>query len=116
LDPDFTKGLDSQPQQPLTVSLDNTFNQVRLRCGNGSTYAEYTNVVIAATAVDLGFPASTPPGVLKIQNGQLSWTGGGTLESAPALNGPWTAYGNMNNPQPLNVTNSACFFRLRQTP
>jgi hypothetical protein len=114
LDPDFTKSLNNQPQQPLTVSLNNTFNQVRLRCGNGSTFAEYTNIVIAASATDLGFPATVTPGPLSIQNGQLSWINGGILQGASALIGPWSDLSNQSNPQPLFPTNAAGFFRLRQ--
>jgi hypothetical protein len=114
LDPDFTKSLNSQPQQPLSVSLNNTFNQVRLRCGNGSTFAEYTNIVISANATDLGFPVSVTPGPLSIQNGQLSWINGGVLQGAPALTGPWSDVANQANPQPLAPTNAAGFFRLRQ--
>jgi hypothetical protein len=113
LDPDFTKGLNNQPQQPLTASLNNTFNQVRLRCGNGSTFAEFTNIVIAASPADLGFPATVTLGPLKIQNGQLSWTNGGILQSAPALTGPWSDVPNQSNPQALSATNAAGFFRLR---
>jgi len=51
LDPDFSKSEGSQPQAPLTVSMDNTFNNIRVRCGNGSAFAEFTNIVLAATAV-----------------------------------------------------------------
>jgi hypothetical protein len=98
----------------LTVSLNNTFNNIRLRCGNGSTFAEFTNVVVAASAQDLGFPAVLPPGLLSIHNGQLSWTGDGTLQSAPAVTGPWTDKANQANPQPLSATNAAEFYRLRQ--
>lgn len=114
LDPDFSKSLDAQPQAPTTASLDNTFNQIRLRSGNGSTYAEFTNVVLSATAEDIGFPPSVAPGMLSIQNGQLSWTGGGTLQSAPAVTGPWTDAVDQSNPQMLSTTNTAEFYRLRQ--
>jgi hypothetical protein len=114
LDPDFTKSLSNQPQPPLTASMNNTFNQVRLRCGNGSTFAEYTDITIAATAEDLGFPASEPPGMLSIQNGQLFWTGGGTLQHAPAVTGPWTDAANQSNPQELQATNEAEFYRLHE--
>lgn len=111
LDPDFTKPLSNQPNGPTTASLDNTFNQVRLRCGNGSTFAEFSNIAIAATAEDIGFPA---PMMLSIQNGQLSWTGGGTLQSAPAVTGPWSDAADQSNPQDLSTTNAAEFYRLRQ--
>jgi hypothetical protein len=110
MDPDFTRSLDGQTPS-LTASMNNTFNQIRLRCGNGSTFAEFTNIVMAATAEDLGFPESM---MLSIHNGQLSWTGGGTLQSAPTVNGPWTDFSDTNNPQTLNTTNSMQFFRLRQ--
>jgi hypothetical protein len=103
LDPDFTKSLNNQPQAPLTVFMNNTFNNIRLRCGNGSTYAEFTNIVMAASVEDLGFPAVVAPGLLSLQNGQLSWTGGGTLQSAPAVTGPWTDAANQANPQALST-------------
>ena len=114
LDPDFTKTLANQPQAPTTTSLNNTFNQIRVRCGNGSTFAEFTNIVMAASAADLGFPPSVAPGLLSIQNGQLSWTGEGTLQTAPAVTGPWTEAVDQTNPQVLSTTNAAEFYRLQQ--
>ncbi len=50
LDPDFTKSEANQPNPPLNVSMDNTFDNVRLRCGNGSAAAEYSNITMAATS------------------------------------------------------------------
>ena len=50
LDPDFKKSEGNQPNAPLNVSLNNTFDNIRLRCGNGSAAAEYTNIVIAAAS------------------------------------------------------------------
>jgi hypothetical protein len=114
LDPDFSQSLDRQPQAPTTASLNNTFNQIRLRCGNGATFAEFTNIVVSATAEELGFPASAAPGLLSIQGSQLSWTGGGTLQSAPAVTGPWNDAADQSNPQALVTTNTAEFYRLRQ--
>jgi hypothetical protein len=114
LDPDFTKTLANQPQAPTTTSLNNTFNQIRVRCGNGSTFAEFTNIVMAASAADLGFPPSVAPGLLSIQNGQLSWTGEGTLQTARAVTGPWTEAVDQTNPQVLSTTNAAEFYRLQQ--
>ncbi|HEY4417697.1 MAG TPA: Ig-like domain-containing protein [Verrucomicrobiae bacterium] len=111
LDPDFTKSETGQANPPFTVAMDDTFDTIRLRAGNGSAFAEYTNVVLTATSP---FAAPTAPGLLTITANQLSWTGGGTLQSAPAVTGPWTDFGNSNNPQTLSTTNSAQFFRLRQ--
>ncbi|HTI99551.1 MAG TPA: Ig-like domain-containing protein [Dongiaceae bacterium] len=114
LDPDFSQTLENQPQAPTTTSLNNTFNQIRVRSGNGSTFAEFTNIVVAAAVTDLGFPPSVTPGLLSIQNGQLSWTGGGTLQAAPAVTGPWTNAVNQTNPQALAPTRQAEFYRLQQ--
>jgi hypothetical protein len=112
LDPDFTKSESHQPTAPLIVNMDNTFNTVRLRCGNGTASAEFTNIVMAATAAGVGF-APEPP-VLSLQLPNLSWTGGGTLQQAPAITGPWTDSGNQSNPQVIITTNSAMFYRLRR--
>ncbi|HZI33414.1 MAG TPA: hypothetical protein VFF11_13825, partial [Candidatus Binatia bacterium] len=58
-------------------------------------------------------PSAVAPGLLTIQNGQLSWTGGGTLQNAPAVTGPWTDAADQSNPQALSTTNAAEFYRLR---
>ncbi|MDB6068516.1 MAG: hypothetical protein JWR26_4724 [Pedosphaera sp.] len=118
LDPDFTKSEGAQPQAPLSVSMNNTFNNVRLRCGNGSATAEFTNMVFAATAPGVGFAVQPPPSVMSIQksggNIQLSWTSTGTLQEAPAVTGPWTDSANQADPQNITTTGAARFFRLRQ--
>jgi len=114
LDPDFTKLEGNQPNPPLVVSINNTFDTICLRCGNGSAAAEFSNIVIAATSPF----AVAVPGVLSIRQPDgsmnLSWTSAGTLQSAPAVTGPWTDTGNNANPQVVSATNSATFFRLRQ--
>jgi hypothetical protein len=118
LDPDFTKTEGNQPNPPLVLSITNTFDNIHLRCGNGTAHAEFTNIVLAATAPGVGFPAAAPSAILSIQNvagnDQLSWTGSGTLQAAPIVTGPWTDSANQANPQMLSTTNSAQFFRLRQ--
>jgi hypothetical protein len=115
LDPDFTKTPGNQPQAPLTITMNNTFDYIRVRAGNGSAAAEYTNIVIAATAPGVGFSSQPPVAVLSVtSSGNLSWTSIGTLQQAPAVTGPWTDSGNQANPQVLTTTNSAMFFRLRQ--
>ncbi|MGC9943555.1 MAG: hypothetical protein ABSE48_17140 [Verrucomicrobiota bacterium] len=118
LDPDFTKTEGNQPNPPLALSITNTFDNIHLRCGNGTAHAQFTNIVLAATAPGVGFPTASPPAVLSIQtisgNAQLSWTSVGTLQVAPAATGPWTDSANQANPQILSTTNSAQFFRLQQ--
>ncbi|MDB6108992.1 MAG: hypothetical protein JWR69_742 [Pedosphaera sp.] len=118
LDPDFSKTESNQPNGPLLCSLNNTFNNVRLRCGNGTASAHFTNIVIAATGPEVGFAVQPPVAVLSIQNSgggvNLSWTSVGTLLEAPAVSGPWIESGNQANPQVLATTNSVRFFRVRQ--
>jgi hypothetical protein len=118
LDPDFTQTEGSQPISPLTLSMTNTFDTVNLRCGNGTAYAEFTNVVFAATAPGVGFAVQPQSTVLNIAktggNVNLSWIGAGTLLEAPAITGPWTAAANQTNPQVLNATNNAQFYRVQQ--
>ena len=118
LNPDFTKTEGNQPQAPLTLSENNTFDTIRLRAGNGPTFAEYTNIVIAATATGVGFAVQPPVAVMSVVNSggvpNLSWTSIGTLQQAPAVTGPWADSTNQANPQVLATTNSATFFRLRQ--
>jgi hypothetical protein len=118
LDPDFSKSEDNQPNPPVQLTMDNTFDNIHLRAGNGSAQAEYTNIVISATAEGVGLPAVVPPAILSLgRNGgnlQLSWTGTGTLLVAPALTGPWVTNAIQANPQTVSTTNSAQFFRLEQ--
>jgi hypothetical protein len=114
LDPDFTKSEGNQPNAPLVVSMDNTFDTICLRCGNGSAADEFSNIVIAATSPF----AVAIPAVLSLHgsggNLNLSWTGAGTLQTAPAITGPWINFGNQANPQVITTGNSAAFFRLKQ--
>ncbi len=59
-----------------------------------------------------------PPGSLAIgqANGKvtISWTGAGTLVSAPNATGPWTAVPNATNPMQVTPTGSRLFYRLQQ--
>jgi hypothetical protein len=44
----------------------------------------------------------------------LSWTGGGTLEEAPAVTGPWTTSASQANPQTVPASTGLKFYRLKQ--
>lgn len=117
LDPDFTKSENNQPNAPLTFTANNSFNNVRLRTGNGTAFASFTNIVMAATGTQVGFATPAAPGLLSIQssgaNVNISWTSAGTLEEAPSIAGPWTDSANQNNPQSRPSTGPAMFFRVR---
>ncbi len=64
------------------------------------------------------FSASQTPGgdlQVSVVNGQLviSWTGGGTLQSATNVIGPWTDVSNASNPYPIQPSQRGLFFRLK---
>ena len=118
LDPDFAVAEGAQPNAPVTFSANNSFDSVHLRAGNGSAYAQFTNIVVGATAPDVGFPDVVPPALLSIQllggNVDISWSGSGTLQEAPSITGAWVNSGDQSNPQSRPATNSAQFFRIKQ--
>ena len=119
LDPDFTKSETAQLVAPLSISVtNNTFDTIKLRCGTGQAFASFSDVVFAATAPGVGFAVQPPTSVLAIEKvggkANLSWSGTGTLQEAPALTGPWTVADDQANPQVLNTTNTARFYRLQQ--
>ena len=118
LDPDFTQSEYNQPNPPLSLACNNTFDNIHLRAGNGTAEAQFTNVVMAATAPGVGFAVASAPGRLSIQEisggYQLSWTGAGTLQAAPTVDGAWSSFANQSNPQILSTTGQMQFFRLKQ--
>ena len=115
LDPDLTKTAGNQPNPPLLLTLDNTFDNIHLRAGNGSAEAEFENIVFAATPQGVGLPAQPAPAVLGLNSKlQLSWTSIGTLQSALTPAGPWADSANQANPQAISATSANQFFRLRQ--
>lgn len=92
-------------------------SDVRLRfaqLGTGSWYFGVDN---------LGFYEGPPPAVVEVgmlnnpvlagNNVTLSWTGGGTLEEAAAVTGPWTTSASQANPQTVPATGVAKSYRLR---
>jgi len=118
LDPDFEVAEGAQPNAPVTFAANNSFDSVHLRAGNGSAYAQFTNIVVGATAPDVGFPETVPPALLSIQllggNVDISWSGAGILQEAPSITGTWVDSGDQSNPQSRPATNSAQFFRIKQ--
>jgi len=45
---------------------------------------------------------------------QLRWTGGGTLEQADSINGPWTVAPNQYNPQAIPLNTPLKFYRTKR--
>ena len=68
LDPDFGLPESSQPAttpKVAGISTDMTFDTIRLRCGNATASASFSNIVFAATPEAVGFASSVliPPEV-----------------------------------------------------
>ena len=61
MDPDFDLVEAAQPNAPLTVLGDTSFDSIRLRCGNGSASATWSNIIVAATSGGVGFVPSSSP-------------------------------------------------------
>ncbi|HZI33345.1 MAG TPA: hypothetical protein VFF11_13470, partial [Candidatus Binatia bacterium] len=61
LDPDFAQTEAGQPNPPLELTLNNMFNNVRLRCGFAPAVASYSNVIMSATSAGVGFMAPNDP-------------------------------------------------------
>jgi hypothetical protein len=116
LDPNFSLTEAAQLNVPITFSMDDTFDTIMLRTGNGTTSATFSNIVIAATSGDTGFAVTTAVMSVTQSGGSmnLSWTSTGTLQQAPAVTGPWMDATNQAKPQVLNMTNPTTFYRLRQ--
>jgi len=60
-DPDFSQTEGNQAGLIYTLSADASFDNVRLRCGNGTASATWTNIVLAPTAAAVGFAVAGPP-------------------------------------------------------
>ncbi len=92
-----------------------TVSDGRLSIGNGPTAA---NNKVAWLEVFALPPETVPPTISSVSavGGTLTvqWTHGGTLESAPAVAGPWTSTGDSDGSYTQPATAAAAFFRVRR--
>jgi hypothetical protein len=58
---DFSQTEGNQPFPPYEFTCDASFDNIRLRCGNGTASATWTNIMIAPTAAGVGIPVAGPP-------------------------------------------------------
>lgn len=95
--------------QILTVPMGGV-QTVRFNLGSGDI--DYLLFVNATAPVDR--PEFTS--VVRNANGSItvSWTGGGTLQAAPAVNGPWADVPGATSPYTLQPTADMLFGRIRQ--
>jgi len=71
------------------------------------------------TVSEPGGGTTTPlvfTGIVRNANGSLTltWTGGGTLQSSPSINGPWTDVTGATSPLTLTPDQATQFARLRR--
>jgi hypothetical protein len=112
----FTLRQTSQTNAPITFSMDDTFDTIMLRTGNGTNSATFSDIIMAATSGDTVF--TVVPAIMNFTesggNISLFWVSIGTLQQAPAVTGLWTDAADQANPQVLNPTNLTTFYRLHQ--
>lgn len=87
----------------------------RLSIGNGPTAANNKVCFVEIYAL----PAITSPPLIALPTVSgntltVTWTNGGTLESAPAANGPWTSTGDSDGSYSEPIEAAAKFFRVRR--
>ena len=105
LDPDFTQTEANQPQAPVTLSDDNTFDNIHLRCGFNDASATFSNIVIAATLVAVGFQPASPPRIMNINSSGTSLSISATDGAA---GGSWTLLQSTNLALPLSQWQTNC--------
>jgi len=78
--------------------------------GPGTTVVDGLTIVLNSAQTQLGSLGITRSG----QNLMISWSDGGTLQSAPTIKGPWTDVPNAKSPQTVTVSSPQQFYRLKQ--
>ena len=92
---------------------------VRLRfaqLGTGSWYFGVDNIAFYEDPAPVSNPVEEATLTVSKSGGQitLSWTGGGTLQSADKVTGPWSTAASQNNPQNVTTSGTAKFYRVSQ--
>jgi hypothetical protein len=106
---------------PGGISTSANYHQIRYSPGAGAFLAAYTSnpgvTYLAAFQVTSSHLAPVdPPAFESIKLGTggvtVTWTGGGTLLSAPSLAGPWAPVANASSPYTAPASGDARFFRV----
>lgn len=109
----------------LTGSTNSTWLAALREAQHNLTYAEsdesggfHNHNYLMALLVDANTKALSVPLLSAVAQGAaivISWSGTGTLQSAPSLNGPWSDVPGVTNPMTIPVTAQAHqqFYRLR---
>ena len=115
----FANGLATQPNTEVNFANTAGYTTYRLSFNNVKNNAAANSFQIGEIEL-LGVPGDgTPQGpTLQIARSEtgvtISWNGPGTLEATPTLNNPqWTSLGT-TNPQTVETTGNAQFFRVVQ--
>lgn len=98
---------------PITVKLGGTVTLRTTILAGSNSDQDYFAFVPSA-------PVGPPPGGAKLtatRTGntiRIEWTGGGTLESADAVTGPWSAVAGSSSPATITISGTGKFYRVRQ--
>jgi hypothetical protein len=106
----YTMHAPGDPATPQTVTLSGV-KTLRLSVGSGNydvnylAFVPHQAVVVAPkfTTIDLGSGNVT-----------LEWSGGGTLQSADAVTGPWTDVANASSPYSAPASAARRFYRVKR--
>jgi hypothetical protein len=91
---------------PKTVALS---GQKTLRFTMDSGDFDYLLLIPTTVTPTSGFSSVAISGT----NLVLTWTGGGALEAADAVTGPWTAVANATSPATVPMSGAMKFYRLK---
>ncbi|MEY3275268.1 MAG: hypothetical protein RL153_533 [Verrucomicrobiota bacterium] len=94
------------------------FGQVESALASDALLGLATSRVTFTRYADFGTtPVIVDPGPVAVSlsgsNAVLTWTGPGTLESAPSISGPWTAVAGATSPYSTSAASGTLYFRLR---
>ena len=96
-----------------------TVNANGTRALVGGTQTGALKAYRTRTVAEPALPATEPPRITSFTRNAdgsltLQWTGGGTLQSAPSLTGPWTDQTGATSPVTVNPTERALFGRIKK--
>ena len=107
--------------QDITYDIPAGVNSINLRIESITTWwneiVVFDNIRVTSGEIVVEPPPPVEAGTLNAParegNGDitLSWDGGGSLEEAASINGPWSASADQANPQTRTPSGTA-FFRL----
>jgi DNA-binding beta-propeller fold protein YncE len=95
-------------KNPIGIALDSTGNFIYVADSGNARVEVFSNSIPAILPIPLTISLTGTQAVLRWSNPAFS------LQSAPALTGPWTTVSNATSPFTNDISSSQLFFRLKQ--